>query len=408
MRLNITEGYYEPSYFFMKIETNDSLDIDLLKHQQTFTHEFIHFLQDIFLPYNIRMNLNELNKFANIANKIKIHGIKKPYLDPREEAIEAEKILTFTWGGNGFISEDTDITSLTPESFTITGTSINVYKYNAELSNGKQYAVGARDMLEYIAHKIESKYWTVEAPAFPYRTMDKVLDHLELSSMPDECKIALIEYSLHNDNPFHHLLQTVKFIKAQGLQINLLEINSIYALLKNYQWNSAGGFSENIDSKIQRRLAEIKTALNERFYGGNFSSISMWVDDVINFASLEITGKLFFSDIYRMEEQDFFDEITRLIEIIGVPLIFNNKEECISLLSEKYDNNQFIQFYAAFNFMEFIKKEHGTCPMCGFCENSNEDIMDNNCFENAVTRGISDLLCPFGQLIKTYELHNIT
>ena len=82
MRLNITEGYYEPSYFFMKIETNDSLDIDLLKHQQTFTHEFIHFLQDIFLPYNIRMNLNELNKFANIANKIKIHGIKKPYLDP--------------------------------------------------------------------------------------------------------------------------------------------------------------------------------------------------------------------------------------------------------------------------------------------------------------------------------------
>jgi hypothetical protein len=46
--------YYVPSFYFMKIETNEDIEYAIRNNTQTFLHEYIHFLQDLFLPYNIR------------------------------------------------------------------------------------------------------------------------------------------------------------------------------------------------------------------------------------------------------------------------------------------------------------------------------------------------------------------
>lgn len=407
MKLNVAEGSYEPSYFFIQIETSDQLDTEISKHNQTFIHEYIHFLQDIFLSYNIRYNLFELRKFALVAHKASSQGFTRPFNDWDSDSEITGKQFEYTWGGYSF-HESSRISALTSNFFTVEETGARVYQYTAELNGDVLYRIGARDMLEYIAHKIESKHWTVNEPEFPYKSMDRVFDYLELSAMPDICRLALVEFCLHNDNPFHHMLKIIEMIRGQGKSEILLNQETIEHSLKLIQWHSTGGFQETIKTKTQRRLAEIKTALDERFHHRNFSSISTWIDDVINFISENTCGELFFTELYKMNEAEFFTTISQILQTIGAPLVFNIKEECISILPVKYDNQQFIQFYAAHKFMDFIKNTHGTCPMCAFCENGPEGIMNDNCIQNAVLRGSDELLCPFGQLIKTYDLHGIT
>ena len=58
---NFTSGLYNISFFNMKIDTSEELTNEVIKKEEsTFIHEFIHYLQDLILPYNIRVNLSNV------------------------------------------------------------------------------------------------------------------------------------------------------------------------------------------------------------------------------------------------------------------------------------------------------------------------------------------------------------
>ncbi|EJM00978.1 hypothetical protein PMI18_02659 [Pseudomonas sp. GM102] len=408
MRLNVSEGTYSTSYFIMHIHTKDSLEMNLLAHNQTFTHEYIHFLQDLFLAYNIRLNLGQLRRFALVASKASEVGFIKPFDQWDDDSEIVQKQYEYSWGGTKHLDEeDATIECLINSHFIIPNTSIRVFEYSAILSTGKNYSIGARDMLEYIAHKIEANHWMTTEPAFPYRAMDKVFDHLGLSKMPGDCRIALVEFSLHNDNPFHHMLKIIELAFSGENQKLLFDSVTIDATLKSLGWSSAGGFNETIKSKVQRRLGGLKTMLKERFHRNNFESVSSWIDEVLELVESDFCGELFFTQLYRMDQDSFSSTISMLIGRIGMPIILNDNDEMITLLPEKYDGDQFVQFYAAQRFLDFVAHEGKTCPLLAICETNNEGIVNDDCYNNAIIRGLDDQLCPFGQLVKTYNLHNI-
>lgn len=66
----------------MVLETNEDISGAINKYTATFAHEFIHYIQDIILPYNIRMNLSRLRWFVNIQRSALKNGcIICPYDD---------------------------------------------------------------------------------------------------------------------------------------------------------------------------------------------------------------------------------------------------------------------------------------------------------------------------------------
>ena len=69
MKLDYATGFYNMSFFNINIETEEELTQDVLKkNEATFIHEFIHYLQDLVLPYNIRYSLSNVRWFFNILD----------------------------------------------------------------------------------------------------------------------------------------------------------------------------------------------------------------------------------------------------------------------------------------------------------------------------------------------------
>mgnify|MGYP007077730839 CR=1 FL=1 len=57
-------GFIICRFFNINIETEEELTQDVLKKSEaTFIHEFIHYLQDLVLPYNIRYSLSNVRWF---------------------------------------------------------------------------------------------------------------------------------------------------------------------------------------------------------------------------------------------------------------------------------------------------------------------------------------------------------
>lgn len=406
------EGAYEPSYFFMIIDTTEKLDEGLDTHSQTFIHEYIHFIQDIFLSYCIRYNISEVNRFLSVTEKAKQGVIVRPFKDWSHETLCLDQQFEHTWGQTNFIDNVSHITDYESEIYLIKEIDARVFKYTANIIPEGTYQVGARDMLEYIAHKIESKHWPTEQPDIPYRTMELVFNNLQLGEMPTTCKIALIEFCLQNDNPVHHLFKTVETIRSgslgvEGIEECLYDFTQLNHTLKRFLWGARGGFRETIETKVTRRLSTMKEYLEDKYPSNIFSDINTWINDVIHYVSTHLKGRLFFAELYEKDKPNFLAEIDLLISTLGIPLIFNAHEEHISLLPKKYKSEQFIQFYASYKFNEFLKTKEKTCPLCRYCENSTPDLMDDECTSNSILRAARDSSCPFGQFINNHDLNNM-
>lgn len=61
MKLDFVSGSYDISFFNIHIDTPKDIDNDFFDDTDncsTFIHEFIHYLQDLVLPYTIKTKFN--------------------------------------------------------------------------------------------------------------------------------------------------------------------------------------------------------------------------------------------------------------------------------------------------------------------------------------------------------------
>ena len=409
MLINIEKGSYMPSYFYMCINSMDGVEI-IERNQPTFVHEYIHFLQDLILPYCIRNNLGRLNEFAYLVNYSKREQkLSRPFKQWDEDQILMRRQLLATWGFSNSRNTAGKISGITSQYFTIP-TVQNIYSYKLKIDE-IPYQVGARDFLEYIAHKIEDKYWSAAAaPDLPYRTVDRIFEYYGLECIPTEVRICIVEYCLYNDNPVHMLI--FMLMQKGGIKNNIntfMDLGSCSEYLLNLAWASRGGFLESIFSKTERRLNDLSDRLNSHYQHPLFDSVQLWINNVIKYCKNNFRGKFIFAELYNHTSQPLFaNSLNKIIDDIGIPIIENVNHRFMNLLPKQYKVDQFIQFYILHQFMNYIKSDKSKCPIYDFCvANANCKIDRSLCLHHPLSGLEEEELCPFKAFIKLYGLSNV-
>ena len=102
-------GTYNLSFFNINLNTDEPVisAINSSKTWHIFAHEYLHFLQDLLLPYAIRFNQHRIYCLSSIIKKaIETKKISRPYtdFDPEEQENWDTFITTFS-GGNSCVKQ---------------------------------------------------------------------------------------------------------------------------------------------------------------------------------------------------------------------------------------------------------------------------------------------------------------
>lgn len=417
--LNSAEGEYKPSFFIINIKSDDPIEECLLKNRSVFIHEYIHFLQDLILPYCMRENLVRLAKFFDRKD---VFFLKKEIRLPDVSSLVGEGLTSrqssFTWGDSDFIDAIVDVEGFKCIPEEVVGYDFKLYKYQIEFSNGKKYHFGARDLLEYIAYKIENKHFPSDEklPDIPYRTVDFFFEFNNINYFSDNKRVALIEYCLINDNPVRRLFVIVEDLKALGLklEINLGTVDDDIFLKILYAINppSKGVSHEDFSTKINRRLTELSFFLEEKFPKESFSFIFDWLTVAMKYVACNIAGKKFFYHLFSAESHVFNKMIDEVFLNIGIPLIVNDIGEMRSFLPDddlcEESKNQFIQFLLTYEFDSYLGRKDPQCPMCGVCEQKDPSLMNSSCLTAPFRRASQGQTCPFGEFVKAHGFDKVS
>lgn len=374
-------GSYMPSAFSIFLNI---MPQELDTHGSTFVHEYIHFLQDLLLPYCIRHNLVFINDFAWIS---KVAETRQKISRPFDEWSDDCKLTTyqqnFTWGNGP--SNSGKIIDIQQESFT-SSYGHRIFRYFLIFDDGTKYQFGARDFLEYLAHKVQNHFWKINAPDLPYKTIDKVLEYFKLDYIPEPVRLAIAEYCLYNDNPAHLLINM--FIKQELIehnQPNFLNYDICTQFLLGVGWESNGGFSESIQSKTERRLNDFVHTLIALYPHRQFDSIKEWIVSTNKFCKSNLSNKFVISSLYNLSKDGLFQFIEHMLCAVGIPMvIFKDDTITTSMLPPQYEANQFVEFYVLLSFVEWVKNNERGCPIRRICE-KNYNMCQPVCSVNPTT-----------------------
>lgn len=430
MKLNYINGCYTPSFFNMILDTNESVESALLKYPETFAHEFIHYLQDLILPYNIRLNLSRLREFMSIRRAAEDHEcIAIPFQewDHDSELLILQRYLTI--GSNrqemqfvGWVQNMSDIQrcyktgSGYDETYAMRNRNFNIYTYSARINGGSiPYFFGARDLLEYIAHKIEAKHYPsgVRLPQLPYDSVDLLFNCYGLSSVPVDIRMCIAEFCLYNDNPVHLLF--AQFLMNEGFRkrVGNLQYEKLYQSLLTAGFATTDGVREAVTHKTHRRLKQFEAELGMNYAG--FTGIRNWIALVNDFAEKELADRFVFADMYRMDKKQFEEFLLSVIIRIGLPLVMNHEKKCVSLQGQQVDAAEFIQFYVLQEYLNFVSgsgvdMEDGSipqaCPVYGLCKSNWSDYSEG-CDRSPRLKRADGRACPYARFLRMYGLENV-
>lgn len=427
MKLEYATGFYNISFFNINIETKEELTQDVLKKEEaTFTHEFIHYLQDLILPYNIRYNLSNVRWFFNILESAHKNGkIIRPFDEWTDESRTLWTQFIRSFGGitrnesDRFINQVSKIGNATSDFEIISGFDSNlnvqrehrVYGYWLPVLKAGEtmpisYNLGARDLLEYIAYKIELKNFPNRplAPQLPYESVDLIFSKYGLSHITDDIRLCIAERCLYNDNPIHFLFNILLGNEEIKKFISKSSYEEIYKYLLNLETVTRDGYSESLTNKTQRRLEQFANELYMQYSG--FDEIRKWILKVNNFVEDKLQERFIFSDLYKMNNNEVYKFINDVICQIGVPLVINSKEKYISIQPNETETLQFIQFYILQNFIAFARGKETVCPIYDFCK-ENGGICNDNCILNNQNSIKGNKNCYYRKFLETYGLLDI-
>lgn len=421
MKLYYVEGSYELSFFYICIKTEQELSKKVLElNKSTFLHEFIHYLQDLVLPYNIRLNLSHVRWFFNILDSAHMKGyIKRPFEEWNNESHTLFEQANRTIGGRRFINYVSKIEYPRSDYIEIKGYDSNlgklrqhrVYQYNLPVlendeSELSMYSIGARDILEYIAYKIEVKNFPdrPKAPQLPYESIDLIFDKYGLTQIPDEIRVCIAERCLYNDAPMHYLIHMLLDDDEFKRFILNSSYKEIYDYLLKLETVTRDGQIESLLAKAQRRLKQFADELCTQYNG--FDEIEKWIEKASSFVEHNFSGKFIFSDIYVMDRDKVFEFVEEVISCIGIPLVINSRDKYISIQSNEIEVSQFIQFCILEKFQSFVQSKGEKCPIYNFCQ-ANGGTCNEKCIINKqkIIRGNEN--CYYRKFMETYGLLDV-
>lgn len=421
MKLDFVSGSYDVSFFNIHIDTPKDIDNDFFYDQDnwsTFLHEFIHYLQDLVLPYTIKQNLSEVRRFIDILYFAQNNGyIKRPFYNWSQDSINLMQQFCITFGNSGFINQVFNVKNISNTYLEMQGydghldkiRKFRVYGYKMQIetdnANSEEYILGARDFLEYIAYKVELKFYPnrTTAPQLPYESIDIIFDKHGLSSVSEEKRICVAEFCLYNDAPMHMLIHTLFKDNDFVELLKNADYQKVYEYLMTSRIVTRDGNGELLTEKTLRRLEQFAEELKYQYDG--FDLIVEWISNVNAFIKSNFYGKFLLSDIYYMDLTESKELILKIINEIGVPIVSNSKNQYTSLGFSEEEKQQFAQIYTLQHFMRFVSSNSKKCPVYDFCK-ANGGIGNKNCkLKCDSIKGIGD--CYYNRFLSNYGISDL-
>jgi hypothetical protein len=376
-------GFYLPAFFFIKVNTNESLiEIEnCSKHTKaTYFHEYVHFLQDLFTLFGLR-NINYIVNVVYSINKesLKLDEIIYPLTITDEEILTQKEIFNFYYG----------TTILSYDPFLVTGYNITpnncvpgfeyiecveIETISLGIGNDSFY-FGAFSILESLAHIIEKSIFGISSSLnFPYNIVDLILDSLfpDLNLSP-ELRLALCEESLNSGHPGRTFFTILERVKANKLKFKTPEEFHTYCHLQFFlQDENRVKFSISfaLDSETNKSQSNLKTYFRDE----KIIRINSWIDFIFN--KLKGLRKQGFHFFKLFNNKDYFVSI---MNELGTPLVADNNNYYFQ--NPKIDQSEcdISIFLAIRELMMISLGEQNHCELKSRCLLVNEELVNNNC-----------------------------
>jgi hypothetical protein len=405
MAIRTEKGEYQPAYFYIKVDSKEEGSNLILNNKNVFIHEYIHFLQDISLPYLIRQSEIFYRKFRYAIITIKNNGFLRPFDRWDDDTKKTNLQRDYTLGEGTIIDKEISIININAEY--VNNESHRIFKYNLLLNGNIKYHVGALDFYEYIASKLEFKFFNKTNTIFPYSTVDLLFEYYKFEYIPTECRLCIAEYCLYNDNPMNMFYNIIVPLINEHHDC-FSDFEKCKEFLASTGWKSNGHPDEDMFKKINRRLLNMKEVIGIHFDNIYSKSIFQWLDSVIEYSDVNISKRFLFCNLYVLQKEQFEWCISKIIYDIGIPLIFNAEYKCSTLLPKgKYKYEEFFNLYLMNKFMEFIDNQSIICPVFTVCNNFKDAPKNDYCYYDLKQKASEGKKCLFCDFIKMFGLDTI-
>lgn len=409
-------GSYLPSFFLIELGTTEKLEnLDNLSDttKSTLYHEYVHFMQDLTTTFGLTNTIStvDIQKALNdsIRNNKK-SDFKVPLSYESYYDVETYDNLNQMFFGDNEsnFSECSFITSINKvKNELIPNFEDKPYIEVEFITNGVKdsFALGGIAIMESMAYLIERNlYDNVNPPFFPYRVVEQIVKYIHPELTGDINIIMLCDYCLNTPDPGRFLIEFLEIIKAN----NCKEYFDFYQIFRKYNFNSLDGENYTIYTLFEKRSELATKQLKGYFTIPIYSDINSWIDKILySTSTYRLENFNFWVDILSKPTQhERRNEFNRMISRFGFPLLSNSNMET-SFYHPEIIPDKIVAFLAINEVREILMNRQTECQLKALCSKSEGDITNNNC-KTPWKRGTEHPLCPFGQIIKMWGIHEKT
>ncbi|WP_368494757.1 hypothetical protein [Escherichia coli] len=418
MKLNRELGFYIPAFFMMQVDVDESIEeiIDTM-HERVFSHELIHFLQDITTTYGL-INICKCIDVIKAQNQALINK-DYPVSLPLGSCDLNETVMANVDLFSLYVGDDAEKFKAFPESYIVTDIiedemEVDLVSYPVKYFNVKYesqvftsteiFHFGSMAIYESMANLIESEIYGEESRCknFPYDSALMIADYLCPNISHNRLAICeLCEASLMYYNPAEVFVASLK--KLNEFDLVFEEPNEYYLyVLRNFKLETNSAKSEFVKAS---KLA--MSQLNDLFTVSPFTE-EKWASSMV-FRAEKLRGSdlSLSARLWGMDKNKSREVLMSFIKSIGMPIVFNGNFDAWVRDSEEHLYTP-LMHQAILSFHEILRGKQLSCSLHAYCaKNNSGDATDCNCQSAPWLRLEQGKSCYFSNLWKMWGLENV-
>ncbi|MGL6551925.1 hypothetical protein ACSZNL_01060 [Aeromonas jandaei] len=418
MKLNRDLGFYIPAFFMMQVDTDKPIEkIFGTEDERTFSHELIHFLQDVSTTYGL-INISKCIDVIKSQNQA-LRSSSSAVSLPLEGSSLSESVMVNNDLFSIYVGDDTSKFQNFPSTVSVVGVKeeeidleqvpyavkyIEIEYGSQLLSETKLFHFGAMAICESMASLIEDEIYGAEVRCknFPYDSALMITEHLCPTISSNRLAIAeLCEASLMYYNPGELFVSALKKIRDDNIELSLPNEYYLF-VLNNF---SLEGIPANKEYSLSSKRAE--SQLDDLFTVSPLKE-EKWASGMVGKArhiresNVSISSQLWGDDKTKSREC-LLDSINK----IGLPIVFNKNFDA-SLKATEESLNTPLMFPAILSFHEILLGTKKGCYLYEHCSNQGYDYITNiHCQSEPWARIRQEKACYFTNIWKTWGLESV-
>jgi hypothetical protein len=429
-----TLGFYNPTFFHIKIATDEDLSNlprVVGRTGAAFLHEYIHFLQDLTTTYGL-MNINYVVDFVKTVN-INQKGqeeraMRLPYTlsAERDGNVFYNSNLMKVYAGSTNSNNAANAASFgsTLKEVTLPGPNgmqtkeITCFHLNIDSGFGATvpYYVGSHCLIESMAYEIELMVYgeiLTPPPNLPYRSARYFAELVYPGFCANSLNlIALCDSALMDFDPGKVFYESLVFLRDN--HPNIQSAYDIFPLLNSSITGTYQGFDNSFDL-FSYMSVSAASQLSRYFTTSVFGDNKIWFDYLVTkSAILRRQFPNFFLDLARGGPIDQNDTFHKVYSQLGIPVVTNNRDSVIFATPHLDANSIKPEMTWAIQqiYNMYINTPRSYIRRCSLSEwcrssceaNGEEDFTDHRCYESPWERVNDNRLCTFAQIWKSWGM----